>query len=310
MHAFLSAHAYFIVEIATDGPAKDADCTDTRSITALYDPGNRQHPLMRIRMTQQSNLFYRTHRYLWARLFYPMALSTLLVGLLLLGRRQMTGLSQHRFLVWNLLLAWIPYFAALCVDLAHGWLEHVRRRRLILVTILVLFSLIWLFFLPNAPYLLTDFIHVQGYSPIGLWYDIGVFSAAAWTGCFLGVSSLFIMQTLVQRSFGKKVAGVFVTLVITLSGFGVYLGRFMRSNSWHVATEPHELIADLYSSFSSPLRIKQMIAMNFIYSGIFLISYLTFLAAYIQVSQRKLGDEALEAKQRGFAVLPPDSSKG
>ncbi len=91
---------------------------------------------------------------------------------------------------------------------------------------------LWLVFFPNAPYIITDLLHLSAQDGVPVWYDLILLSAFAWTGAMLGMISLGLMHVLVARVAGGAWSWIFVLGVLMLSGFGVYLGRFPRWNSW------------------------------------------------------------------------------
>lgn len=143
-------------------------------------------------------------------------------------RTHETGDAYYRFLVWNLILAWVPLILAMA---AYG-----RARRRVDLTVAVLL-VPWLLFFPNAPYLLTDFIHL-GEGPAPLWYDALMLSAFAWTGLLLGFASLYLVQMILGRAFGTVVAWLGVVVALSLGSIGVYVGRFIRFNSWDALLHP------------------------------------------------------------------------
>jgi uncharacterized membrane protein len=143
-------------------------------------------------------------------------------------RTHETGDAYYRFLVWNLILAWVPLVLAMA---AYG-----RARRRVDLTVAVLL-VPWLLFFPNAPYLLTDFIHL-GVGPAPLWYDALMLSAFAWTGLLLGFASLYLVQMILRRAFGTVVAWLGVVVALSLGSIGVYVGRFIRFNSWDALLHP------------------------------------------------------------------------
>jgi uncharacterized membrane protein len=143
-------------------------------------------------------------------------------------RTHETGDAYYRFLVWNLILAWVP------LVLAMGAYGRARRRVDLSVAVLLV---PWLLFFPNAPYLLTDFIHL-GEGPAPLWYDALMLSAFAWTGLLLGFASLYLVQMILRRAFGTLVAWLGVVVALSLGSIGVYVGRFIRFNSWDALLHP------------------------------------------------------------------------
>ena len=143
-------------------------------------------------------------------------------------RASMTGSMHYTFLIWNLFLAWIPFGIAYFM-----YITTVQRRWLYFI--LPASALLWLIFFPNAPYILTDFQHLSyAGSDIPVWYDVILLIWFAFTGLFLGMVSLFLMQELVRREFGRWPGWSFVLVVAGLTSVGVYMGRFLRWNSWDI----------------------------------------------------------------------------
>ena len=159
-----------------------------------------------------------------AALLVASALCVLLLEL----RVRETGDAYYRFLIWNLTLAWVPLALAAA---AYG---RARRRVDALVWVLLV---PWLLFFPNAPYLLTDFVHLD-VGPAPLWYDALMLSAFAWTGLMLGFASLYLVQMILRRAVGARVAWAGVLGALGLASVGVYIGRFIRFNSWDALLHP------------------------------------------------------------------------
>jgi uncharacterized membrane protein len=193
-----------------------------------------------------------------------LAASVLCIGLLELRIRE-TGDGYYRFLVWNLFLAWVP--------LALAAVAYARSRRGVdpLTSALLV---AWLLFFPNAPYLLTDFIHLaQGPAP--LWYDALMLSAFAWTGLLLGFASLYLVQLNLRRQFGVALSwlGVFGSLV--LASFGVYIGRFVRLNSWDVLLHPRQVVEVVHARLVAepPEMAQALVALTAFLSVGYLVVY-------------------------------------
>ena len=160
-----------------------------------------------------------------------LAASGLCVGLVEIRIRE-TGSGFYRFLVWNLFLAWVP--------LAFAVAAYARSRRRVDAVVAALLVL-WLLFFPNAPYLLTDFIHLEQ-GPAPLWYDALMLSAFAWTGLLVGFASLYLVQIILRRAFGAAVGWLGVFGALALGSIGVYIGRFVRLNSWDALLHPRDVI--------------------------------------------------------------------
>ncbi|MBA2383797.1 MAG: DUF1361 domain-containing protein [Actinobacteria bacterium] len=153
--------------------------------------------------------------------------SALCVALLEVRVRE-TGSSYYRFLIWNLTLAWVPLVLAA--------IAYARARRGVGMLVWVLL-VPWLLFFPNAPYLLTDFIHLNE-GPAPLWYDALMLSAFAWTGLMLGFGSLYLVQMVLRGVFGRVIAWAGVLGALALASVGVFIGRFIRFNSWDALLHP------------------------------------------------------------------------
>ena len=190
--------------------------------------------------------------------------SALCLGLELV-REHRYGVYDFRFLIWNLILAWIPLLLALLVY------DRYRRGRSLLVLAPAL--VLWLLFLPNAPYILTDFKHLVPSPVVPLWVDIVVIAAPAWTGMLLGFLSLYLVQAVVRSLAGARVAWVTAVAVLGLASFGVYLGRVLRWNSWDVLTHPR-LLSDLDVVFVDP----RAIGMTVLLASFLTLSYLVLYA--------------------------------
>lgn len=173
---------------------------------------------------------------------------------------------------WNLVLAWLPM---LCSLAAYNLFK--RRSRLSWLIVLGC-AAVWLLFFPNAPYLLTDIAHLAPRPDVPFWYDLLLVLAFALTGALLGLVSLFLMQMLVSRALGPLFSWVFALGVVGLSGFGIYLGRFLRWNSWDLFLNPAQLLGDVLYTLRHPLEHWRSFAFSGLFSLVFLSAYLTFAA--------------------------------
>ncbi len=181
-----------------------------------------------------------------------------------------SGQKSYANLVWNLFLAWIPFVLAFIAYLL-SW------RRPLMYIVIPAFAFLWLIFFPNAPYILTDLQHLgQGYSRVPIWYDVIVLIWFSWTGMLLGIVSLNLMQEIVKREMGRLAGWIFVLLVSCLTSIGLYLGRFVRLNSWDILRHPFELAVNLTDWLEDPsLRSVGFIAL---YTLFFIFVYLTLYA--------------------------------
>lgn len=173
------------------------------------------------------------------------------------------------FLVWNLLLAWLPLCFALLLRLS-------ARTRWPVLAGGGLLSL-WLLFFPNAPYIVTDLLHISHRPPVPLWYDVLMIFSFAWTGLILGFWSLIEVHKYVERRMGPSVAWPFVSLALVLGGIGVYLGRFQRWNSWDLFTNPFHLFGDIARVLWHPLAHLSTFGLAFVMAGLLVLGYTTLM---------------------------------
>lgn len=175
---------------------------------------------------------------------------------------------NHIGLVWNLFLAWIPLFTALGM-----WLlvYFGYRSKLLLAGPF----LVWLAFFPNAPYLVTDIIHLRPHVKIPLWYDATMLFSFAWNGLCAGLVSLWIIQNLAHIELGKWISWLLVFFTVAASGFGVYLGRFLRWNSWDLITNPRLLLMDVAHLVLNPFDHLFAVAFTLLFSALLFLAYMT-----------------------------------
>ena len=192
--------------------------------------------------------------------------SVLLVG----ARVAYSDSGRYTQMIWNLFLAWIPFVLAY-LTYALSW------KRPLVYFVIPIFAFLWLIFFPNAPYMITDLENLNdGFGEAPFWYDIMLQNWFSWTGLLLGVVSLYLMQEVVKKVFGKIFGWLFVFTVSLLSSVGVYLGRFLRFNSWDVWQNPIEVLRDSYHL----LRAMRPGTIGFVglFTAFFLTVYLTLYA--------------------------------
>jgi uncharacterized membrane protein len=196
----------------------------------------------------------------------------------LLGFRiEQTGRPSHVFLLWNLFLAWIPFLLALALY------DRARQRRSPLV--LGALALGWLLFFPNAPYILTDVIHISHQPGLLQWFDTLLFSAAGLTGLLLGFVSLGLVQDVVRRAVGAAWSWVLVGGVLTIASAGVYLGRFQRLNSWDVVTRPGSVLRLAWMRANDPFGNPKLIAVVLLLTVFLSVAYVVFSALWSEANE-------------------------
>jgi len=185
---------------------------------------------------------------------------------LIVLRVERTGSGYYLFLIWNLFLAGIPLVASTGLRLA-------RHCRLPLLVQVGCFGF-WLLFLPNAPYILTDLLHLTANSPAPAWYDLALLLSCAGTGLLLGYLSLIDVHEIVAENFGRAIGWVLALSSLLLTGFAIYLGRFLRWNSWDVLTRP-TIVFDIADGLLHPASHSRSFAVTLIYGIILGFGYIS-----------------------------------
>jgi uncharacterized membrane protein len=221
-------------------------------------------------MTTPSRALIRRYRQL--AVLASLAFASAICLALLAVRVVYADNRSYSFLSWNLLLAWLPM---LCSLFAYN--AYKRRGRLSWLVVAGC-ALAWLLFFPNAPYILTDLMHLRPRPDAPLWFDVLLVIAFAWTGLFLGLVSLSLMQALVRRAAGTLASWGFALGVLSLSGFGIYIGRFLRWNSWDVFLSPGGMLADLLDAAQHPLLHARSLVFSGLFSLFLLSAYFMFFA--------------------------------
>ena len=210
--------------------------------------------------TYPSQPFSRTR----LTLVFTLAASLTLSILLVIGRVLLTGHLMFLFLIWNLFLAVIPFALSTMLGTAKG---PLRARMLVPA------GAAWLLFFPNAPYILTDLFHLDARPGVPLWYDLALILSCAWNGLMLAYASLSDMQQLVQQRLGFGAGWAFATLALLLSSFGIYLGRYLRFNSWDVLTNPLTLFFDIVNRILHPFSFPGTWGVTLVFGVFLLIGY-------------------------------------
>jgi uncharacterized membrane protein len=165
------------------------------------------------------------------------------------------------FLVWNIFLAWLPVMLSKAVLVSK---PKIAQWLLCLVAIS---------FLPNSIYVVSDLIHIKQRQPIPLLYDALLLFVAATIGLLTAVSALKNIETHLSKSLNKRTVSISIVTVIVLCGFGVYLGRFLRWNTWDIITSPQNLLYDILHRLVYPLKHTRTWACTIYFAAIYSISY-------------------------------------
>lgn len=195
------------------------------------------------------------------------------------------------FLNWNLLLAWIPFGVA-------ALMHMLGQRGANSLPLLAFLFTVWLLFFPNAPYLVSDLMHLAPRQNVPLWYDAMLLFSYAWNGLILGFASLWLIQQLVADRLGVFAGWLLVIVTLPAAAFGIYLGRFERWNSWDVLVDPVGRLNDLVAGLLNPMAHPRAIVVTLLFAAFMAIAYSTVhLFAMIRVRRTVADSRTLHSAQ-------------
>ncbi|TGJ99749.1 DUF1361 domain-containing protein [Leptospira semungkisensis] len=203
---------------------------------------------------------------------FVLSLSCFVSVFLIATRISVSKEKAFSFLIWNLFLAIVPlgisYFA---------YVYYEFRKRKIDLIFLVL-GVVWLLFFPNAPYIVTDFVHLRARNSIPIWFDILMIFSFAWCGLFSGFISLRIIQLVLNDRISQWFGWTLIVFISPLTVFGICIGRFYRWNSWDLLEDPVSLLYDSWNFLQLVYgNWKLILVLGFLSAGM-LFAYLLALS--------------------------------
>ena len=212
-------------------------------------------------MTAEKGLRYLQNNQKLALLAFVSSLAIVLLSL----RIVITKDSWFIFLNWNLFLAWVPL-----IFIKWVWEKEVVRKSP--AWLLSGYLAIWLLFFPNAPYLITDLQHLRAVPDHMLWYDGLMIFTFALSGFLTGLYSIRIVHRIITNRWNQEFAWAIILPSMVLSGFGIFLGRYGRWNSWDIVAQPISLARGIIRSMQDPFAIKYTLS----FSLVLMLMYFAF----------------------------------
>lgn len=202
-----------------------------------------------------------------------MALSIVLLSI----RMKLNQSFFFLFLIWNLILAMVPYLITTYL----GSLKNLNN------WILILSFGLWLLFLPNAPYIITDLLHLNAIESRFIWLDVLVVSSFACNGLLLFYLSIFDMEHILKRMVNGRILKVIILILFPLTAFGMYLGRFLRYNSWEIIQYLYPLFEDILNIIWYPTQHVTAWIFTLTFSVFLSVGYWIFKGFYTIDNQYK-----------------------
>jgi uncharacterized membrane protein len=187
-----------------------------------------------------------------------------------------SGSIRYIFLLWNIFLAWVPFKISI-------YFNGVSKK------IFLLLVIVWLIFFPNALYILTDLIHLKGETNVPIWYDAVLLFASSLIGLLMAFISLFNVEKYIRSRINVEYSGVMISVFIFMGAFGVYIGRFLRWNSWDILTNPFSLFFEIAVRFTQPMLHYRTWGVTLLLASFFYLLYFTskrLTKIYIQKKSR------------------------
>jgi uncharacterized membrane protein len=159
------------------------------------------------------------------------------------------ALSSHDatlwYLNWNLFLAWVPLLIML-------WLERTLRHRLWSSWQALLLTFLFVVFLPNTFYVMTDIIHLQEVAHTDLIYDVVMFNSFIFNACILGFLSIYLLHAELRKRISKQMSWLLVLATIFSTSFAIYIGRDLRWSTWDVLLNPASILFEVSERLLHP----------------------------------------------------------
>lgn len=187
--------------------------------------------------------------------------------ILYITRIVFTGSLSYFFLNWNLFLAAVPWIISHIIYSN----EEIKTRKLLILPLLFL----WVLFLPNAPYILTDLFHLKNQKIMPLWFDWLMILAYGLTGLSFGIYSIKIFENIISKTVNILKRKLIISLLLFLVSFGVFIGRYLRWNSWDFISNPLPLFSDLAERVLNPFHYPGTWGMTILYGILLNILYHT-----------------------------------
>lgn len=214
----------------------------------------------------QANFFFHRFYFSKTELERLLMLSALFSIGLTVARILYTGEWLFAWLPWNLFLAYVPYAISRFATRQLSWIESNCKFAVLFIG--------WTLFIPNAFYIITDLFHLEVRTGIPLWFDLALILSFAWNGLLLGILSVRHMEKIVEVKFPVVKEWQFVFPLMLLNAFGIYIGRYLRYNTWDVITNPFRLAKDIVYLLAHPVRNRFDWSMIICYAVFMALMYL------------------------------------
>ncbi len=196
------------------------------------------------------------------RHYSRLLISLLFLVPLIISRMIWHGNIHFGFLLWNLFLAWLPAVASHCIHYA---------RKPILTWACAGF---WLLFFPNTAYLLTDIVHLYVRPSASFWLDLAILFGAALHGVVLFICTLQQMESWYSKLLIPRYTHLLTMFILFIAGYGIYLGRIERWNSWDLLFDTRDLLYSIAYELRHPIRCLKVWVLSTLFTTPLGLAYL------------------------------------
>ncbi|HLP86561.1 MAG TPA: DUF1361 domain-containing protein [Candidatus Paceibacterota bacterium] len=178
------------------------------------------------------------------------------------------GKYSFAYILWNVFLAFIPFIIS-------SILLSLSKENKLSKTIFFIGFFLWIIFIPNAPYVVTDFIHLGVSRSVPILYDVMLLFSSASVALILGFHSLYHIEQIFRAKYSARKTSILIVIITLLISFGMYLGRFLRFNSWDIFVNHISLIKNIWKIISQSTGHLDV----YFYTGLFFFFlYLSYTA--------------------------------
>ena len=186
-----------------------------------------------------------------------------------LARVGFYGSTYFMYLIWNIFLAFLPFIVSAAL------LYHPLTKKYD-YWVLILGFFVWLFLLPNAPYMVTDLVHLGHNYSGSFWYDLIMLFSFAWAGILLAFYSLSHIEKLLRTKYSHKITNTAIAFILLFTSFGIYIGRFLRWNSWDIVANPLYFFKNIADIIMNPVANRA----TYIFTTLLFIFMFVFYTAW------------------------------
>lgn len=179
------------------------------------------------------------------------------------------GNTSFIYILWNILLAFVPFLISSILLLR-------TNKENIIKPVFIISFIVWLLFLPNAPYIVTDFIHLGRFRAVPVMYDMFLLFTSAWVALLMGLHSIMHIEKILLLKFRKKIVDIMILVVILFASFGVYLGRYLRFNSWDFFISHNSLLTSIWKTLTLSNDYANVYGYTLLFFVFIYISYRSF----------------------------------